>query len=99
MTFNPCFITINKTIDNYYHSNKGSLLTLNQLLKGEQATIKNIQCDKILKSRFNSLGIKKGEKLQVLEITLARETIEIKINRTKLALRVTEASKIDVEKC
>jgi len=74
-------------------------LTLNQLNKGEKASIINISCDKVLKNRFNSLGIKKGEQLQVEELTLAKETIEIKINRTKIALRVSEASNISIEKC
>ena len=74
-------------------------MTLNELNKGEKASITQIACDKVLKNRFNSLGIKKGELLQVEELTLAKETIEIKINRTKIALRVSEASNISIEKC
>ena len=74
-------------------------MTLNKLHKGEEAKITNIQCDKVLKNRLNSFGIKKGETVHIEEVTLAKETIEIKINRTKIALRVSEASNIEVEKC
>lgn len=74
-------------------------MTLDQLRKGQTASIDSINCDKILKSRFNSLGIKKGETLLVEEVTLAKETIEIKINRTKIALRVSEAKHISIHAC
>lgn len=74
-------------------------MTLNELNKGEKASIINISCNKVLKNRFNSLGIKKGEELHVEELTLAKETIEIRINRTKIALRVSEAANISIEKC
>ena len=74
-------------------------MTLNELTKGESGIIKQIDCDKVLKARLNSFGVKKGEKINVEEVTLAKETIKIKINRTKIALRVTEATNIKVEKC
>ena len=74
-------------------------MTLNELQKGESAIIKQLDCDKVLKSRLNSFGLKKGEKINIEEVTLAKETIKININRTKIALRVTEASNIKVEKC
>lgn len=74
-------------------------MTLNQLKKGEKASIQEFSCDKILKSRFNSLGIKKGELIHIEEVTLAKETIEVKINRTKIALRVSEAKQIEVSPC
>ena len=74
-------------------------MTLNQLHKGEEGKITNIQCEKILKNRLNSFGIKKGEIIYIQEVTLAKKTIEIKVNRTKIALRVSEASNIEVEKC
>ncbi len=74
-------------------------MKLNELHKGNSGTIKKIHADKTLKSRFNSFGITKGQKITVEEITLAKETIEIKIGRTKIALRVSEAQNIEVEAC
>lgn len=74
-------------------------MTLDMLHKGESAIIFQVDCEKILKSRLNSLGIKKGEKVHILEMTLAKETIEIKINQTSVALRVSEAKNISIEKC
>ena len=74
-------------------------MRLDQLNKNEDAIILNIDANKTLKSRFNSFGITKGTKVSVLTTTMAKETIEIKVNRTKIALRVSEASKIEIEKC
>jgi len=74
-------------------------LRLDQLKKNEEAIILNINADKTLKSRFNSFGITKGTKISIVATTMTKETIEIKVNRTKIALRVSEASKIEIEKC
>lgn len=74
-------------------------MTLNELNKGESGIIQNISASKALKSRFNSFGIIKGETVCIEELTLAKETIEISIKRTKIALRVSEALGIEVSKC
>ncbi len=74
-------------------------MKLNELHKGNCGIIKKIDADKTLKSRFNSFGIVKGQKISIEEVTLAKETIEIKIGKTKIALRVSEAKNIEVEAC
>jgi len=74
-------------------------LRLDQLKKNEEGIIVNIDAEKTLKSRFNSFGITKGTKISVITTTMAKETIEIKVNRTKIALRVSEAAKIEIEQC
>jgi len=74
-------------------------MTLDQLEIDESALVKSINCEPALKNRFYSFGIIKGSKVYVEEVTLTKSTIEIKINNTKVALRLTEASKIEVEKC
>ncbi|MGP2657079.1 FeoA family protein [Malaciobacter sp. WC5094] len=74
-------------------------MTLDQLNIDEAAIVKSINCEPALKNRFYSFGIIKGSKVYVEEVTLTKSTIEIKINNTKVALRLTEASKIEVEKC
>ncbi len=74
-------------------------MRLDQLKKNEEGIIVKVNADKTLKSRFNSFGITKGTKISVITTTMAKETIEIKVNRTKIALRVSEAAKIEIEQC
>ena len=71
-------------------------MTLNQLKINESAIITAIHCDEILKDRLYSFGIIKGVKIEIVELTLTKSTIEIKINQSKIALRLIEASKIEV---
>ncbi|WP_108062587.1 FeoA family protein [Poseidonibacter lekithochrous] len=74
-------------------------MTLDKLEIGNKATIKSINCDSALKNRFYSFGIIRNSIISVEELTLTKSTIEIKINSTKVALRLKEASAIEVEKC
>ncbi|MGA1932482.1 FeoA family protein [Arcobacter sp. YIC-464] len=74
-------------------------MTLDKLNIKDKAIIKSINCEPILKNRFYSFGIVKGALISVEEVTLTKSTIEIKINSTKVALRLKEASNIEVEKC
>lgn len=74
-------------------------MTLDKLNINESAIVKSINCEPALKNRFNSFGIVRGSKIYVEEVTLTKSTIEIKISNTKVALRFTEAAKIEIEKC
>lgn len=74
-------------------------MTLDKLEIGEKAIIKSINCEKALKNRFYSFGIVKNSPVSIEELTLTKSTIEIKINTTKVALRLKEAATIEVEKC
>jgi len=74
-------------------------MTLDNLNVGDSATILSINCESALKNRFYSFGIVRGSTITIEEITLTKSTIEIKINTTKVALRLKEASTIEVEKC
>ena len=71
-------------------------MTLDQLNINESAIITAINCDEILKNRLYSFGIIKGVKIEIVELTLTKSTIEIKVNQSKIALRLNEASKIEV---
>ncbi len=73
-------------------------MTLNQLQINESATITAINCDEILKNRLYSFGISKGIEVTLVEFTLTKSTIEIKVNQSKIALRLNEASKIEVSR-
>jgi Fe2+ transport system protein FeoA len=45
-----------------------------------------------------AFGFARGEKIRVLDHTLAKNTFEVEINNTKVALREEEAKEIEVEK-
>ncbi|PHS57514.1 MAG: iron transporter [Sulfurimonas sp.] len=51
-----------------------------------------------LKQRFISFGIMKGAELEVLEYAPRKSTIEVKVDKTIIALRAQEAKLIEVEK-
>lgn len=71
-------------------------MMLNALQKGQSATIIAIRADKELKSRFNSFGIVKGATVHVEQYSLAKQTMEIRINRTRMAIRLSEAENIEI---
>lgn len=73
-------------------------MKLSELKKNECATIVSILSDSVLRARFNSFGIIRGATIYVIEQTLSKNTIEIKVNNTKIALRISEADSIEVEK-
>ena len=73
-------------------------MKLSELLKGECGKIISISSDSVLKARFSSFGITRGATIYVLEYTIAKNTMEVKINNTKIALRLTEAKFIEIEK-
>jgi len=73
-------------------------MKLTELTKGEHAKIVKIHADKALKDRLNSFGIMRGEELTVKGCSLAKQTMEIEVGSTLIALRKEEAEKIEVEK-
>lgn len=72
-------------------------MKLSNLNKGQKAIIKKIDCNFELKQRFYSFGMIKGSELEVENISLAKNTIEINIEDTSIALRMEEAQSIEVE--
>ena len=72
-------------------------MKLSELKVKQTAQIVSVDCDSMLKNRLYSFGITKGAIIKVEEITLTKSTIEIKINQSKIALRMNEASKIEVK--
>ncbi|MBL3519045.1 FeoA family protein [Aliarcobacter lanthieri] len=71
-------------------------MSVNDLDLEKITTIKAINCDEILKNRLYSFGIIEGTHITVTAKSLAKKTIEIKINQSKVALRHSEANKIEV---
>ncbi|WP_456429378.1 FeoA family protein [Nitratifractor sp.] len=73
-------------------------MLLTELRKGDRGTIRRIDADPELKHRLHSFGIIPGETLEVKGCSLARQTMEIDVDGTLIALRKEEAEKIEVEK-
>ncbi len=72
-------------------------MVLSALHKGDTAEIVALKADKILRDRFASFGILPGEQVVIRECSLAKQTIEIEVGTTTIALRKEEADKIEVE--
>jgi len=73
-------------------------MRLDELHKGDRAEIVKIHADKTLKDRLASFGVMRGEELAVKGCSIAKQTMEVEVGGTLLALRKEEAEKIEVEK-
>jgi len=69
---------------------------LSDLKKGDRAQIVQIHADKALKDRLTSFGVMRGETLWIKGCSLAKQTMEIEVGSTLIALRAQEAKKIEV---
>ncbi len=72
-------------------------MTLDMLQKGDMAIIKKIESSDELKQRLSAFGIMRGTEVMVEAFSLKKKTIEIKVHRSHIALRLDEAKKIEVE--
>jgi len=72
-------------------------MRLHQLHKGDRAVIVRIHAEKALKERLASLGVMRGEELEVKGCSIGKQTMEIEVGSTLIALRAEEAEKIEVE--
>ncbi|HIQ28463.1 MAG TPA: ferrous iron transport protein A [Sulfurovum sp.] len=68
------------------------------LEKGNRASISKIHAEKALRDRLTSFGVMRGEELTVKGCSLGKQTIEIEVGSTLIALRADEAKLIEVEK-
>jgi len=73
-------------------------MLLNELHKGDKAEIIRVNAGKALKDRFASFGIMRGEEITVKACSIAKQTIEIEVGSTSIALRAEEAKKIEIRK-
>ncbi len=71
-------------------------MVLSELHKGDTAEIIRLNADKMLRDRLASFGILPGEHVVIRECSLARQTIEVEVGATAIALRKDEADKIEV---
>ncbi len=72
-------------------------LNLLECKKGDKVVITKIKAKDELKRRLISFGLIKGVDLEILNCSPGKKTVEIKVDKTRLALRKEEASLIEVE--
>ena len=72
-------------------------MKLSDIDLGKHALITKIECNDELKKRFFSFGIVKGAEVIVKNTSINKNTIEIIIENTNIALRYDEAQSIEVE--
>lgn len=72
------------------------MMVLSELHKGDKAEIVKVHADKALKDRLTSFGVMRGETLFVKGCSIAKQTMEIEVGSTLIALRADEAGKIEV---
>ena len=60
--------------------------------------MKKLHAKTDLKQRLLSFGIMKEAMIEVLEYSPAKSTIEIKVDKMRIALRAKEAELVEVEK-
>ncbi|MCH9814433.1 MAG: ferrous iron transport protein A [Epsilonproteobacteria bacterium] len=73
-------------------------MNLSELRKGDRGTILKINAGRELKSRLTSFGIYKGATFEIKACSLARNTLELEVGNSLVALRRGEVEKIEVEK-
>lgn len=72
-------------------------MVLSDIRKGDKAEIVKIHADKALKDRLSSFGVMRGEVLSVKGCSIAKKTMEIEVGSTLIALRASEADKIEIK--
>ncbi len=72
-------------------------MVLSDLRKEESAEIVHINADKALRDRLASFGVIRGETITVKGCSMGRQTMEIEVGSTHIALRAEEASQIDIK--
>ncbi len=74
-------------------------MDLSQVQKDEKVRIVRIDAPIALKKRLASLGVNVGKEVEVLEMTLQKNTIKLGIGLGSVALRLDEARCVHVEVC
>ena len=72
-------------------------MTVFDLKKGEIAIIERMNIEGGARSRLSALGIKEGEKIEVLSFSLFRSSVLIMAGAVRVGIRKSLASKIFVK--
>jgi ferrous iron transport protein A len=85
--------------DNYYQKENqgGFIMTLADLNTGDKARVLSINAQDELKKRLFSFGVRKESLVQIINVSMAKSTMEVEVGTTKLAMRFAEAKEIEVQ--
>ncbi len=72
-------------------------MKLSQMRIGQSAVITKVRAQEPIKGRLFAMGIAKGNRIKLLDHTLKKETFEVDVEGTRVALRKEEADAIEVE--
>jgi ferrous iron transport protein A len=75
-------------------------MKLNELSRGHVARVAGVQADAALEAKLREVGFAEGDEIEMLgrgPWPFGWRTLAVRVNRTIIALRVTEAASIDVE--
>ena len=72
-------------------------MNVTQMKIGQSAIIKKITAPEPIKSRLFAMGVAKNNRLTLLDHTIKKQTWEIEVEGTRIALRKEEAEGIEVE--
>ncbi len=68
------------------------------LKNGDRARIKEIHAGRELKHRMKSFGLYQGVEFEVKNFSLGKNTVELQVGNSLVALRKGEMEKIEIEK-
>lgn len=75
-------------------------MKLNELPRGRTARVKAVQAHATLEAKLREVGFAEGDEIEMLgrgPWPFGWRTLAVRLNRTIIALRVTEAASIEVE--
>ncbi len=64
---------------------------------GDEAIIKKVRAQEPVKGRLYAMGIARGNRIKLLDHTLKKQTWEVEVDGTRVALRDEEAKGIEVD--
>ena len=70
---------------------------VSQMSKNEEGIVKKVTANEPIRGRLTAMGIAKGNRLKLVDHTLKKETWEVDVEGTRVALRKEEAESILVD--
>ncbi|MRJ02422.1 MAG: ferrous iron transport protein A [Epsilonproteobacteria bacterium] len=71
-------------------------MRVSEMKIGESGIIERVTAPEPIKGRLFAMGVSKGNRLRLLDHTLKKETWEVEVEGTRIALRREEAEGIEV---
>jgi len=72
-------------------------MKLTQMRIGQEGVIAKVVAPEPIKGRLLAMGIAKGNRIKLLDHTLKKQTWEVDVEGTRVALRQEEAQGIEVQ--